>query len=532
MSGGASHDGEQVRSAELVAALCLATDLGMGFPFEHGLHSTLIAMRLAERLGVDRETASQTYYACLLSHAGCTADAHVTPAVFGASLTTHLHPVVYGSGRQVLGGLIRSLPDPESAGPTRAAQVAGRLPRLAREQRPHLAAMCEVAGMLANGLELPASVAGLLHFLMERWDGWGPLRRAKGEAIPLPMRIVHLSVDAAFQRLLGGEERVVRLVRERAGHAFDPQLAACLLDDATRILAFDARRSVWEESLDREPHPRLMLEGSALDRGLAAMGNFADLISPYLAGHSTGVAELAAGAARRCGFDEAGVVALRRAALVHDLGRVAVHPRIWQKREPLSADEWEQVRLHPYHSERVVAHSAFLAALAPVAGAHHERLDGSGYHRGAAGAQLTVPARVLAAADAYEAMTAPRPYREPLPPQRAADELAREASAGRLDGDAVTAVLAAAGQPAPRLERPARLTDREARVIGMLARGLQTKEIARRARDLVQDRRPPHPERVSQDRRVDARGGDPVRDGARSRRRGENSRLPRPKTRS
>ena len=129
----------------------------------------------------------------------------------------------------------------------------------------------------------------------------------------------------------------------------------------SEILALEAQASVWEETLACEPHPRLLLEGEALDRGLAAMGNFADLISPYLAGHSAGVAELAEAAARRCRIDEGGVVALRRAALVHDLGRVAVDARIWQKRGPLSADEWERVRLHPYHSERVLARSEFLA---------------------------------------------------------------------------------------------------------------------------------------------------------------------------
>jgi hypothetical protein len=106
VSAQSSPGAEQVGSAELVAALCLATDLGMGFPFEHGLHSTLIATRLAERLGVGSATASQTYYACLLSHAGCTADAHVTAEVFGDSLTTHLHPVIRGSGREVFSGLI------------------------------------------------------------------------------------------------------------------------------------------------------------------------------------------------------------------------------------------------------------------------------------------------------------------------------------------------------------------------------------------------------------------------------------------
>ena len=225
-----------------------------------------------------------------------------------------------------------------------------------------------------------------------------------------------------------------------------------------------------------------MLEGDAIERALAAMGDFADLISPYLAGHSAGVAELASAAARRCGLRPAEVSGVRRAALVHDLGRVAVSPRIWQKPGPLSADEWEQVRLHAYHAERVLSRSPFLAELAGVAGAHHERLDGSGYHRGAPGAALGTPARVLAAADAYHAMTEPRPHREALASERAAEELAREAGAGRLDADAVASVLEAAGQRAQQVQRPAGLTDREAEVVGMLARGLQTKQVARTLR--------------------------------------------------
>ena len=478
MSAGASHGGERVRGAELVAALCLATDLGMGFPFEHGLRRTLIAMRLADSLGVDRETRRQTYYACLLSHSGCTTDAHVTPEVYGDSLTAKLHPLMYGSGRDVLTGLVRALPDPASTGPARALQVVRRFPKMVRETRPHLAAACEVAAMLADRLGLSRSVQGLLAYLLERWDGHGPLGRAKGEEIPLPMRIVHLAADAAFQLLLGDEERVVRLVRERAGHAFDPQVAACLAGDADRILALEAEASVWEETLACEPHPPLVLEGEALDRGLAAMGSFADLLSPYLAGHSAGVAELAEAAAWRLRIDEGGVAALRRAAFVHDLGRVAVDARIWQKRGPLSADEWERVRLHPYHSERVLARSEFLAALAPVAGAHHERLDGSGYHRAAVGADLGRPARLLAAADAFHAMTEPRPHREPIPHGRAAAILAAQASAGRFDAAAVTAVVESAGLRAPRVERPAGLTEREVEVIGMLARGLQTKQVA------------------------------------------------------
>jgi HD-GYP domain-containing protein (c-di-GMP phosphodiesterase class II) len=145
----------------------------------------------------------------------------------------------------------------------------------------------------------------------------------------------------------------------------------------------------------------------------------------------------------------------------------------------LTAADWEQVRLHPYHTERILSRSPFLAALAPVAGAHHERLDRSGYHRGAAGAELPLPARVLAAADAYRAMTEPRSHRKPLGHDEAAKVLAEEVRSERLDADVVGAVLEAAGQPVPRLERPAGLTEREAEVVGLLARSLQTKQIAR-----------------------------------------------------
>ncbi|HET6683392.1 MAG TPA: HD domain-containing phosphohydrolase [Gaiella sp.] len=469
---------ERVRTAELIGALCLATDLGMAFPFEHGLHTTLIAMRLAEELGVDRQTASETYYACLLSHAGCTADAHVAAEVFGGSLTTDFGPHMYGSGREVLTGLLRALPDPGRATGVRVAQTVRRLPRMAREQRPALSAVCEVAGMLSDRVGAPSSVPGLLAYLTDRWDGKGPLRRAKGEQIPVPMRIVHVAMDAAYQRLLGGPERAARLVQERGGRAFDPGIAACLVEAAPKVLSPGEGASAWDEVLALEPSPPLMLQADALERALAAMASFADMVSPAFAGHSAGVAELAAAAASSCGIDEAGVGAIRRAALLHDLGRVAVHPRVWTKPGPLTADEWEQVRLHPYHTERVVSRSPFLSALSPIAGAHHERLDGSGYHRAATGAELTFPARLLAAADAYHAMTEPRPHRPPHSPERAAEALAGEATAGRLDPDAVGAVAEAAGQRAPHLERPAGLTDREAEVIAMLARGLQTKQVA------------------------------------------------------
>jgi HD-GYP domain-containing protein (c-di-GMP phosphodiesterase class II) len=178
-------------------------------------------------------------------------------------------------------------------------------------------------------------------------------------------------------------------------------------------------------------------------------------------------------------MDAADTRTVRRAGLVHDLGRVAVSAATWGKPGPLSADEWEQVRLHPYRTERVLSRAAFLADLTPVACAHHERLDRSGYHRGMSAAELTMPARLLAAADMFHTKREQRPHRAGMPAEQAAQALAAEAKAGRLDPDAVAAVVESAGQRVRRLDRPSGLTGREGQVLALLARGLLTKQVAK-----------------------------------------------------
>jgi hypothetical protein len=262
---GAGSAAEQLRTAEVIGTLCLATDLGMGFPFEHGLHTTVIAMRLVDRLGVDRQTAVQTYYGSLLSHAGCTTDAHLAAEVFGGSLTEHLNPVMYGSSREVMTGLIRALPDPGASGPARAIQIGLRLPRMVGSSRPSVAANCEVAGMLAEQTGAPAAVAASLAYLTDRWDGKGPLRRAAADAIPLSMRIVHVAIDAALQRRLAGEEFAARLIGEHAGRGLDPEVAGCVAADAPELLSFTDGSSVWEEALAAEPRPWLRLAQVGLE---------------------------------------------------------------------------------------------------------------------------------------------------------------------------------------------------------------------------------------------------------------------------
>ena len=480
MAPDAPNYGEQIRAAEVIAALSLATDLGIGVPLEHGLQSTLIAMRLAKQLGVDAETASQAYFTCLLFYVGCTANGDIAAEIFGDhnALTTYGAPVRFGARAERVAGLMRAVAPPTGMPLVRVRQLASGLPKLVRLFPGQVAALCEVAQMLTDRLGLPAEMGAMFLYIDERWDGKGDPGRARGDEIPLAVRIAQIARDAAFQRMLDGPEFAARTIRRRAGKAFDPVIAATLADGAPDLLAADDDGSTWVETLACEPTSQVTLSGDAIDRALTAMGDFADLASPFLVGHSGGVARLCASAGQLFGLDRGEIAAVRRAALVHDVGRVAVPIKVWQKPGPLTPDEWEGVRLHAYHTERVLTRSPFLAALAPVASFHHERLDGSGYHRGVAAAGITRLARLLAAADAYHAMTEPRPHRPALAPEQAAMALSQEVRAGRLDANAAGAVIEASGQPVPQLERPAGLTEREAQVIGLLARGYQTKEVA------------------------------------------------------
>jgi HD-GYP domain-containing protein (c-di-GMP phosphodiesterase class II) len=250
-------------------------------------------------------------------------------------------------------------------------------------------------------------------------------------------------------------------------------------EHASEVLQDLEEASDWDAILDAEPRLSRRVAGPELDNVLVAMADLVDLKSPYLAGHSRGVANLVGEAARNRGHSDDDVITLRRAALIHDLGRLGVSNSIWDKPGPLTKAEFERVRLHPYLTDRMLARVSALGASREIAARHHERLDGSGYPRGLTAASLTPCDRLLAVADAYHAKTEPRPYRPPLDPEQISRELRAEVHAGRLDEDAVDAVLTAAGHRAPaRRAWPGGLTAREVEVIGLLARGGSNKQIA------------------------------------------------------
>lgn len=237
----------------------------------------------------------------------------------------------------------------------------------------------------------------------------------------------------------------------------------------------------WDAVLAAGPVPRRMLRGEDLDSALEVAADFIDLKSPFTAGHSRQVAALAAGACRQAGLPTAEVVRARRAGLVHDLGRTSVPNSIWDKPAVLTRAESDRVQLHPLLTEQMLRRAGALAALNPLAASHHEKADGSGYVKGLNATQLSPAARILAAADRYQAMTQERAHRPALTSQAAAGELRRMTAEGHLDRDAAECVLAAAGHQArPRPQTlPAGMTDREVEVLRLAATGLTTAQIAR-----------------------------------------------------
>jgi HD-GYP domain-containing protein (c-di-GMP phosphodiesterase class II) len=466
-----------VRLAELMAALSMATDLGMGQPLESALCSCVVAMRLGEALGLNDDALRDVYYQALLRYIGCNADTYAMAALFGDELALRhdFARVDPGQPPEVLGVAVRYMREASAGEPPyrMAAFVARGLLSLPRLMADSFAGHCEVAQRLARRLGFNESLIVSLGQVYERWDGKGLPRKLKGDQVMPAVQLVTLAQDAVVWTRIGGPDAAVATVRKRSGGAYHPALAERFCEQAHAIVAgLDAEPS-WESVLALEPGVRNPLSEEDFDRSCEAFADFADIKSPYVVGHSPAVAALAAGAGRRCGLVEADVTALRRAGLLHDIGRVGISAGIWGKEAALSDREWEQVRLHAYYTERVLARPESLRRIGMLASQHHERMDGSGYHRGSLGQALSSAVRILAAADCYHAMTEPRPHRIALAADQAAQELRREVRSGHLDGDAVNAVLAEAGHQVPRIrrERPAGLSEREVEVLRLIARG-------------------------------------------------------------
>jgi HD-GYP domain-containing protein (c-di-GMP phosphodiesterase class II) len=427
-----------VSRAELLAVLSLVSDLGLGQPMQHALRQCLIAMRLGRVIGLDAGGCEAVFCTGLLGWVGCHVDDHEQARWFGDD----------------------------------------------RAVKPEmLPTHCAAANDLARGLGLGELVCRGIEQSFERWDGRGVPHGVRGNDIVTPARLVDLADVVEVYHGLGGVEAAVGVARQRSGTQFDPDLVEVFCTLAADIFEEVDETPAWGAVVNAEPSLARPFSEAELDAALEAMADFTDVKSPYTVGHSHRVADLAAAAAAGLGLCVDDVKDVRRAGLLHDLGRMGVPDTVWDKPGPLGVAEKERVRLHPYLTGRTLASSPGLAPLGAIAAQHHERLDGSGYPRGLRRDALGLPARLLGAADMYCTKTEPRPYRPALPARQAASALRAEVRAGRLDGETVEAVLLAGGHRSHRRQvTVAGLTPREIEVLRLLARGRSTKQIAQELR--------------------------------------------------
>ncbi len=513
-----------MRLGEVAATFALAQDNAFGQPLESQLRSCLLGVALCEEAGFDQETRDTVYWAALLRYMGCTAHAHEVAIVFGDDIGLLAQTLVLDTADpaevfQAMVAFATAGRDPEEH-----EQIVQSLQEGAHAWAVNnFATGCEASDMLVRRLGFGDDVRGALRFTYERWNGNGYPEGAKGDEIPLAMRVVHLSHDMEAIGRRASPAQAIDAARDRRDRTYDPDLAD--LFAANGMAWFDevAKVEPWDAVLEREPQPHLTLEGAELDDALTVAADFIDLKSPYRAGHSRRCAQLAADAAEVLGFSDEEITTLRRAALVHELGTTAIPNSILDKPGSLTRAELDSVELHPMLTEQVLRRTPGLAVLNPVAAAHHEKADGSGYHKGLLADAVDRGANVLAAVEIYVGLTTERADRPAFSDQQAAVDLRRSRNGGdarawrgrcRARGgrtwQGVTAAISS--DSASRRTQRSRSRGSEPR-----GDGADDARDRRTPLHLAEDRRPPHPARVHEDRSIDPSGGCPVGDAERRR---------------
>jgi HD-GYP domain-containing protein (c-di-GMP phosphodiesterase class II) len=468
-----------LRLAELVAAFSLAMDLGLGQPMEHVLRAWLIAARLGDHVGLERDQRGSLYYMATLAWVGCVADTPEVATWFGDDIAYRGDSYqIDMAGPALLGFMLRHVGAGRPA-LHRLRLAANLIATGGKSIERGMLSHCLTTGRMAERFGLGTDVGDPLQHFFTRWDGKGVPGGVGGEAIALPMRLFQLADIVEVFHHAEGTEAAVEVARDRRGTHFDPAVVDAFCAVAQDVLGDPATEADWHALIAAEPALQRRLSERELDAALEAVADFTDLRSLSRGGHSRGVADLAARAATHAGLPDAEIVAVRRAALLHDIGLHGVPASILDKAGPLSKSESERMRMHAYYTHRMLARPPVLARLGAIASLTHERCDGSGYPRGLAGPAIPATGRLLAAACAYRAMTEPRSHRPAMNAKQAMAELRGDVHAGRLDAGAVDAVLAAAGQShGKRRTGPAGLTPREVEVLTLIARGASNRQVA------------------------------------------------------
>ena len=465
--------------AELLAAFSLATDLGLGQPMEHILRSWQIASRTGEHIGLPKEEQESLFYVAMLSWVGCVADAPEVSALFGDDIAFRSD----GYAVDLAGGsAFRFFAGHAGSGAPTSRRILATASLIASGGRNVVHGMqshCMTVSTMAQQLGLAEPVGAGLRQFFTRWDGRGVPNGLGGNNITLPVRLFHLADVVEVHHRLGGVEGAVEVARERRGRQFDPDIVDAFCEIAHDILPEIGIQTELGELIADDPALRRPLNESELDAALESVADFTDLRSLHRAGHSRGVAELAAAAATALRLPADRIREIRRAGLLHDIGLHGLPANVLDKPGPLAATEWERVRLSAYYTERVLARPPALARIGATAALAHERMDGSGYHRGLSGSAIPLAGRILAAACMFRALTEERAHRPRRSVKEASTLVRAEVRSGRLDADAADAVLAAAGAGTKRRTGPAGLTPREVEVLQMIAHGASTVDVAR-----------------------------------------------------
>jgi HD-GYP domain-containing protein (c-di-GMP phosphodiesterase class II) len=478
-----------LRTADLMAALSLASDLAVGLPAEHAVRSCYIAMHVADEMQLPAEQRVDVYYAELLMDAGCTAwTSQLAGVILSDEIAARREFVFHRNARdplEVFSWMRDHVGSSESV--PRRVRYGLQFALQGREfVREGFRNTCEVAQRFAARLGMSQAVQDALLSVFEQWDGSGPAGR-RGETIPLTSRIVYATSFFEALHQFGGPDAALELARQRRGTAFDPAVVDAF-EAVTRRQEFWAeleQESLWTAVMALEPRsPRQFVREEQLDDVALAFADFADLKSPFSAGHSRRVGDVAQAIATRLGLAASELKMIRQAALMHDVGLAAVPSYTLDRpRDKLSQSEQEILRLHPYHAERIFARVPALGPLVPMVASHHERMDGRGYYRGLAGEQIPIGARVIAVADAFDELTHDTPDHDAMDPEVALARLQDDAGGG-LWPDALSALrqeLGASGLPLARRKmavQPAGLTEREVEILRMLARGMSRRQIA------------------------------------------------------
>jgi HD-GYP domain-containing protein (c-di-GMP phosphodiesterase class II) len=459
---------------ECLSALSVILDLANGLEEDKSLLTATFALELAQEAGCTADEQAAAFFASLLRHLGCTAYASVesTLAADDVSLRSRLIHSDPSRASDVLSALSHANPQlvDRGLGILRLATQARTL------RNEWTSEACGAARMLSEQLRLGSRVSLAIEEIFERWDGAGSPKGVGGEDLSRAGRVAQAAHVAVVFWLAGGPELARDSLQARAGTLLDPRMSELALSQVHRL----DQEDLLDARLDAAARlPAALSLETSIEDIAEAFGDFAGLQTTFTRGHSRAVARVAVAAAAHLGLPEAEQRELKLAAHLHDIGQVAVATSVWTRPRPFRPTERERARSHVYFTERVLASAAPLERVARIAGAHHERLDGTGYHRGLKQAAIVRPARILAAADAACGMQEARPHRAALGRDAAAKLLREQVKGGALDEDCVIAVLAALGERRASASASApSLTGRELDVLRLLATGKTNKEIA------------------------------------------------------